>query len=240
LTVNTVGLAVDTVNNEFFVAIGSPTNSVLVFARTANGNVAPLRTISGAATGLNGPYGVAVDIVNNEVAVANLGGNSVTVYARTANGNASPLRTISGAATGLSGPFGLAVDTVNNELAVVNFIIGNSSVTVYARTANGNVAPLRTLQGAATGFNIPLFVGITTGGAPPTPTPTNTPAGVATNTPTNTPTFTPTNTPTVTQTPTRTPTVNPSAAVVPTLSSSMLALLALALTGAAFVLIKRM
>src|SRR6266496_2907899 len=80
-----------------------------------------------------------------ELFVTNQGG-SVTVYARTANGDVAPLRTISGAATGLNGPFGLAVDTVNNELAVAN--IGNAapySITVYARTANGNVAPLRTI-----------------------------------------------------------------------------------------------
>jgi len=234
-----VGTRAALAQDELFVTNGGG-DSVTVYARTANGHTAPLRTISGAATGLNGATGLAVDTVNNELVVSNIFGNSVTVYARTANGNVAPLRTISGAATGLNGPLGNAVDTVNNELAVANFVPGSSSVTVYGRTANGNVAPLRTLQGAATGLNIPVFVGITTGGAPPTPTPTNTPAGVATNTPTNTPTFTPTNTPTVTQTPTRTPTVNPSAAVVPTLSSSMLALLALALTGAAFVLIKRM
>ena len=285
LSVNTVGLAVDTVNNEFFVAIGSPANSILVFARTANGNVAPLRTISGAATGLNGPYGVAVDIVNNEVAVANLGGNSVTVYARTANGNASPLRTISGAATGLnsptglavdtvnnelvaannggnsvtvyartangniaalrtisgaatglSGPFGLAVDTVNNELGVVNFIIGNSSVTFYARTANGNVAPLRTLQGAATGFNIPLFVGITTGGAPPTPTATPTsPPGTPTPTPTSPPA-----TPTPTSPPAPTPTPLPGGVVVPTLDVRGQIALMLILAAIGILAIRRM
>jgi DNA-binding beta-propeller fold protein YncE len=220
LTVNTVGLAVDTVNNEFFVTIGASLGpSVLVFSRTANGNVAPLRTISGAATGLISPYGVAVDIVNNEVAVTNLSGNSVTVYSRTANGNVAPLRTISGAATGLNGPLGLAVDTVNNELAVVNL---NTSVTVYTRTANGNVAPLRTLQGAATGLNIPLFVGITTGGAPPTATPTS-PPGTPTPTPTSppaTPTPTPTSppaTPTPTSPPVPTLTPLPGGVVVPTL-----------------------
>jgi len=128
-------------------------------------------------------------------------------------------------------PEGIAVDTVNNEMFVANE--NSLSVTVYARTANGNVAPLRTLSGAATGLNGPSFVAITTGGAPPTPTPTNTPAGVATNTPTNTPTSAPTNTPTIT------PTVNPAAAVVPTLSPSMLALLALALVGAAIFLFRR-
>src|SRR5712691_639131 len=127
--------------------------SVTVYARTANGDVAPLRTLAGAATGLNTPVGLAVDTVNNELAVANLTNNSVTVYARTANGNVAPLRTLSGAATGLNGPFGLALDTVNNELLVANN--GNAapySITVYARTANGNVAPLRTISGVATGL----------------------------------------------------------------------------------------
>src|SRR5690349_10364966 len=62
-------------------------NSVTVYARTANGDVAPLRTISGAATGLNLPEGLAVDSVNNELVVANVGGNSITVYAWSANGN---------------------------------------------------------------------------------------------------------------------------------------------------------
>src|SRR5262249_49895896 len=119
-----------------------------------------------------------------------------------------------------------ALDTVNSELFVANFgNVGTRSVTVFGRTANGNVAPLRTLSGAATGLNGPSFVAITTGGAPPTPTPTNTPAGVATNTPTNTPTIT--------------PPVNPAAAVVPTLSPSMLGLLALALAAAAIFLFRR-
>ena len=40
-------------------------NSVTVYTRTANGNVAPLRTISGAATRLTQPAGLAVDTVND-------------------------------------------------------------------------------------------------------------------------------------------------------------------------------
>src|SRR5438128_311331 len=92
--------------DELFVTNGSG-NSVTVYARTANGNVAPLRTISGASTGLAGPRGVAVDLVNNELAVTNQNITSVTVYARTANGNVAPLRNISGGATGLNFPFGL-------------------------------------------------------------------------------------------------------------------------------------
>ena len=135
--------------NELFVT-DQGNNSVTVYPRTANGNVAPLRTLAGAATGLNGPLGLAVDTVNNELIVTNNNNNSVTVYLLTANGNVAPLRTLVGAATGLNFPTGLAVDTVNNELIVAN---SNNSITVYGRTANGNVGPLRTLVGAATGLN---------------------------------------------------------------------------------------
>ena len=65
----------------------------------------------------------------------------------------------------------------------------------------------------------------------PTSTPTSTPAGVATATPTNTPT-------TVAATPTRT-TTPIAGVVVPTLTFPMLALLGLALAGAALLLLKR-
>ena len=117
-------------------------NSVTVYSRTASGNTAPIRTLSGAATGLSSPIGLTVDRVNNELLVANIGNNSITVYSRTASGNTAPIRTLSGAATGLNGPEGLAVDTVNGELVVANF--SGSSVTVYSRTASGNAAPART------------------------------------------------------------------------------------------------
>lgn len=153
-----MGIGTAFAQDEIFVANGN--NSITVHARTANGNVAPLRTLVGAATGLSGPNGIAVDLVNNELIVVNASNNSVTVYARTASGNTAPLRTITGAATGLNTPVGLALDLVNNELAVVN-LLGNS-VTVYARTANGNVAPVRTLAGAATGMNFPTSAAIDT------------------------------------------------------------------------------
>ena len=75
------------------------------------------------------------------------------------------------------------------------------------------------------------------GGVGPTatPTPTNTPAGVATSTPTSTPTNTAT---AVAATPTRTAT-QIAGVVVPTLTFPMLALLGLALAGAALLLLKR-
>jgi hypothetical protein len=130
----------------------------------------------------------------------------------------------------LNVPIGLAEDLVNDEVAVANS--SGNSVTVYARTANGNVAPLRTLSGAATGLNGPVFVAITTGAAPPTPTPTFTP--------TSTPTFTPTQTPTA---PPGTPTPTPApggVAAVPTLDSRGLIALSLILAAIGVFAIRRM
>ena len=147
---------------ELFVAnddvVTSINHSITVYARTASGNTTPLRTLSGVATGLDGPVGLVVDSVNSELVVANSRNNSITVYARTASGNTVPLRTLSGLLTGLSGPSGLAVDTVNNELVAVNRF--SESLTVYARTASGNFAPLGTLQGPATGLSSPIGLAV--------------------------------------------------------------------------------
>jgi hypothetical protein len=142
---------------ELFVANFGATvgaGSITVYSRTASGNTAPLRTLSGAATGLFNPAGLFVDTINNEMVVGN-SNNSITVYSRTASGNTAPLRTLSGAATGFDRTASVFVDTINNELIVANLgTAGNTSVRVYARTANGNTAPLRTLSGAATGLSV--------------------------------------------------------------------------------------
>src|SRR5262249_48030290 len=150
------GLVVDTVHNEVIVAnegveIGPVPPSITVYSRTANGNVAPLRTIKGSATGLSGPSGLALDILHNELGVPNAIPNSITVYSRTAHGNVAPLRTLSGTGTGLNDPSGVAVDTVHDELFVANVAgFGPGFITVYSRTAHGNAAPLRSLSGDAT------------------------------------------------------------------------------------------
>src|SRR5574337_1591545 len=96
-------------------------NSITVYPRIATGSTAPLRTLSGPATQLLAPVSLAVDMVHNELVVANAGGaGAITVYPLAASGDTAPLRTIAGFATGLSEPRGLAVDTVNNELLVTN------------------------------------------------------------------------------------------------------------------------
>ncbi len=81
----------------------SNSDSITVYAPGATGNAAPIRTISGASTGLSNPLGVAVDSAGH-LYVANILGSSITMYALGATGNVAPLRTVSGARTGLSRP----------------------------------------------------------------------------------------------------------------------------------------
>ena len=101
---------VDAVNNEIF-SQGNSGFGVLTFSRTASGNVAPSRDITGASTGITNVGGFLPDLANNRLMVVDRTDNSIRVFARTATGNISPLMTLSGAGTGLSSPFGIDMDS---------------------------------------------------------------------------------------------------------------------------------
>jgi DNA-binding beta-propeller fold protein YncE len=123
--------------------------SIRVFSGSAKGDVAPLRAIEGAKTGLNWPMSLDVDTKNNEIAVANSGDNRVLIFRRTDKGNVAPVRAIGGSNTGLSGPMGVAIDARNDEIWVTNY--SDHSAVVFARMASGNVTPTRTLRNAPSG-----------------------------------------------------------------------------------------
>jgi DNA-binding beta-propeller fold protein YncE len=80
---------------------------VTVYAKNANGNAAPIQTISGSNTGLNQPFGISVK--GTAMYVTNESANTVTVYSASANGNVAPTRTIGGSNTGLNGPAGITL-----------------------------------------------------------------------------------------------------------------------------------
>lgn len=144
------------------IAFGAITN-VTVYRATAGRKAAPVQTISGNATGLKSPFGIAVNS-DREIFVANSCffscGGSITVYATGANGNVAPIRTIEGSSTGLSNPGGIALD---GRLIYVTNITGNS-VTVYPAGAHGNMAPVRTLIGLNTGIHSPTGIALDTAG----------------------------------------------------------------------------
>lgn len=95
------GIAVDANDNIWvtnYGTAGSGTAAVLEFDKSARGNVAPTRAISGPATMLGATIGVAVDRRTGEIYTCN-GGNGyrsqpggVFVFASDANGNVAPVQ----------------------------------------------------------------------------------------------------------------------------------------------------
>jgi hypothetical protein len=141
---------------EVFLAISTST-SINVYRKSDVGNATPIRSIFGGNSNLSEPGGIALDLTNKEIVVANRGNSTITVHALEANGNVPPLRTIGGPKTQLSmvpTPLnaGVFVDPVHGEIGVVNVVTGTSTgyLAVFSRTANGDGAPLRVLKGAAT------------------------------------------------------------------------------------------
>ncbi len=72
----------DAANDRLYLA-DSAANAINVYnnASTLNLKVAPSRALTGPATQLNQPSGIAIDAVNKLI-VSNTGGNSITVYVR--------------------------------------------------------------------------------------------------------------------------------------------------------------
>ncbi len=158
--------AVDTVNNEVWANMNDTSDRSTVYSRTAVGNALPLRILDHKTLTIERrAYALAVDTVNNEVAVTMQRGPAVVVYDRVAVG---VIRTLKGPATTLADPHGVAVDTVNNELIVANegHVLGAApqtpSITVFTRLAAGDTAPLRTIQGPLTGLTAPKNISLDT------------------------------------------------------------------------------
>jgi 6-phosphogluconolactonase (cycloisomerase 2 family) len=142
----------------------SGADSVIVFAANPSGtlNETPLATITGSSTGLNRPYGVAVD-AGGRIYVANqaTAAQSVTVYGANPSGtvNEAPVATIAGSNTGLVNPAGLAIDA-SGKVYVADY--GADSIFIFAANPTGtfNSAPLATIAGGNTGLNAPEGVAV--------------------------------------------------------------------------------
>jgi DNA-binding beta-propeller fold protein YncE len=124
---------------------------ISVFARSANGNVAPKRVIEGQATNLSRTmHGIAYDAVHDEIAIPVALSGAVLVFKGDASGEVPPLRAIQGTRTRLVRPHTVAVDPVNNEILTADPSM--RAIFVFDRTANGNVAPKRAISGEKTGL----------------------------------------------------------------------------------------
>jgi hypothetical protein len=100
--------------DELFVP-NQATPSITVYTRTASGDTAPVRTLSGENTGMWNLRAVVVDTLHDELVVSNDFEPSITVYSRTASGDTAPLRTLHGPSTLLGNPAGIVVDTLHDS-----------------------------------------------------------------------------------------------------------------------------
>jgi len=118
--------------------------SIIVHNMKAQGNVAPIRVISGPKTQFDWPTGLAIDEEKGELFVANDIGNSILVFNVTDEGDVAPKRIIKGAKSLLANPTGIWVDKKNNEIWAANFM--NHSATAYRLDASGDAVPLRIIR----------------------------------------------------------------------------------------------
>jgi 6-phosphogluconolactonase (cycloisomerase 2 family) len=123
--------------------------SIRIFQASADGNVAPIRTIQGEQTQLAWPMGIDVSRERNEIAVANYGSHSILLYSRTGSGDVAPIRVLGGERTGIVGPVAVGFDHKNKELWVANY--GDHTAVVFDIDAAGNVEPKRIIRNAPAG-----------------------------------------------------------------------------------------
>src|SRR5215470_10379401 len=86
-----IGMGFDAAGNLYVADFsgGTGSGSIDVFAPGANGNVAPMTTISGASTGLNGTEGLTLD-GSGRIWVVNQNAPNVEAFAPGSNGNVAP------------------------------------------------------------------------------------------------------------------------------------------------------
>jgi hypothetical protein len=88
--------------------------------------------------------------------IPNFGAHNVTIFLSGANGDVPPAADLSG---GIEGPLSVTVDKTGKP-----YVVNTASVTVYAAGATGTAAPLQTIAGSLTKFDIPTGNAVDSGG----------------------------------------------------------------------------
>jgi len=146
-------------SEELIVADNNPGGGgvILFFDRLASGNTAPSRTLEGDQTLLSvSANTLAYDAAHDEIfVVAQTGGaagtypDRIAVFDASASGNTAPKRSIEGAATLLEGVSAIDYDATHDLLYVTGggFSGIPARLLAFPRTANGDVAPTRSVCG---------------------------------------------------------------------------------------------
>ncbi len=171
------GLAVDLVGNIYISSILTTRSGtgklastnrqfqIQSFAAGSNGNVAPIATIAGDATGLyntDGGNTLAVSAAG-KIYSANAAANSVTVYAPGSSGNVSPVATLSRGDAGVGDLMGVAFDKAGNIYALQRTAETTDSISEWAAGSTDS-PPLGTLDFTPPVDNTPLGLAVNTAG----------------------------------------------------------------------------
>ena len=155
------GLYVDPKSGDIYNVAMDTADAVFVFRGGASGNTEPQRVLKVPHRG----FQLAVDEEKQELYSTNQYPPRVLVFPKGASGDAKPLRVVEGPHTGLADVHGVAIDVQRKLMFVGNW--GNASdytvagsgkfnppsIRVYPLDANGDVAPLRVIQGPKTQLN---------------------------------------------------------------------------------------
>lgn len=172
------GVALDPKRREAWV-VNNDGGGIAVFSYDQHGDVQPVRELEVP----HQSWGLSLDLTRDELAVTSQQYQGISIFARTATGIERPLRTIRGENTQLADPHGIYLDGPGNEVFAANH--GNwtemrsyaddavllpgeykpgrfelPSIRVYRATADGNVRPIRTLQGDRTQLAWPMGIDV--------------------------------------------------------------------------------
>jgi hypothetical protein len=120
---------------------------IAVFARLANGQAAPIRSIEGQTTKLSRTmHGIAYDNVADRIIVPAQFSQAILSFRGDATGEEPPIRVIQGPRTEVRRADRVAVDPIRREI----FVSDGGQILVFPADANGDVAPIRTVRGPDT------------------------------------------------------------------------------------------
>jgi DNA-binding beta-propeller fold protein YncE len=172
------GVTLDPRRREAWV-VNNDGGGVDVFSYNQHGDVKPIRELEVP----HQSWGLSLDLTRDELAVTSQQYQGISIFHRTATGVERPLRTIRGANTQLADPHGVYLDGTGNEVFAANhgnwtemrsyaddvvllpgqYIPGRfeaPSIRVYRATADGNAAPIRSIQGERTQLAWPMGIDV--------------------------------------------------------------------------------
>ena len=169
------GVTVDPGRREMYT-VNNDGGGLVVHSYDGHGDVTPVRRL----TVPHQSWGLSLDVKNNELAVTSQQYQGISIFSRTATKTDRPMRTIRGDKTMLADPHGVFLDPAAREVYAANhgnwtemrtysadgppLLVGEytpgrfeqPSIRVYEAAANGNMPPIRTLQGKKTKLAWPM------------------------------------------------------------------------------------